>query len=46
MCNFWPLKMAGKGDDEIKLVVLLYYIISGLSCGSWLGGRKCVISGH
>ena len=21
VCNFWPLRIAGKGDEEIRLVV-------------------------
>ena len=24
VCNLWPQRMAGKGDEEIRLVVLLY----------------------
>ena len=24
VCNFWPLRIAGKGDEEIQLVVFSY----------------------
>ena len=44
VCNFCPRRIVVKVMKRSGL--LCYYIISGLSCGCWLGRRECVISVH
>ena len=33
MCNLWPLRIAGRGDEEIRFVVFPYRLLHSESVG-------------